>query len=269
GGWVDINATPKTLNCNSTSLPVILWTVGLDDNGWPVGDGGGANATFVQENGSINDLPGSPVNPEVDGQADNDYYFAGVYTIAIDSVTAFYGGYTPVGVVSVNEEAAERAFAAADNDLRYHFNLPSSLKPSDLLSVIFDPLYLDQGAANPDPRYGIEVYFNGVLVQPQLLIRPVDLDTAQTSPPFSLASVNAQVGPGFDNIVSLRGINYNADGGGNWLGFDYVQLNAVPPTVNVPGNLAVGPPVSSGGGSLNGEYWKRPPVSIPIDGATN
>ena len=127
--------------------------------------------------------------------------------------------------------------------MRYHFNLPSSLKPFDLLAVIFDPLNLnflnldDPSDPNPDPRYGIEVYFNGVLVQPQIVIRPVDLDTAQTTPPFSLASVNAQVGPGFDNIVSLRGINYNAEDGGNWMGIDYVQLNAItntnppPPTM--------------------------------------
>ena len=29
--------------------PVFPWSVGRDDNGWPVGDGGGPNATFVQE----------------------------------------------------------------------------------------------------------------------------------------------------------------------------------------------------------------------------
>ena len=39
------------------------------------------------------------------------------------------------------------------------------------------------------------------------------------------ASVNARTGLGFDNIVSLRGINYNGSGGGNWMGIDYVQLN--------------------------------------------
>src|SRR5213592_1648746 len=99
------------INTNAPTLPFLL-TVGLDDNGWPVGDGGGANATFVQENGSINPLPGVPDSPEVDQQADNDYYFAGVYTNVIPSVTIRpeYGDYTPVGVVSTNEEAAERAF---------------------------------------------------------------------------------------------------------------------------------------------------------------
>ena len=40
--------------------------------------------------------------------------------------------------------------------------------------------------------------------------------------PFTLASVKAGVGPGYDNIVTLRGINYSAEGGGKWMGIDYV-----------------------------------------------
>ena len=121
----------------TTTHAQLLWTVGLDDNQWPMGTGGGANTSFVQENGTINPLPGSPDSTSVPQGADNDYYFAGVYTTVIPSVTARpeYGDYTPVGVVSVDEEAAERAFAADDNDLRYHFNLPDSVKPDDLLAV--------------------------------------------------------------------------------------------------------------------------------------
>jgi len=41
------------------------------------------------------------------------------------------------------------------------------------------------------------------------------------------------------------------------------------PVVYVPGRLAASPPLTSAGGTLNGEYWKRPPVSIPTDGAAN
>jgi hypothetical protein len=46
----------------------------------------------------------------------------------IASVTASYGAHTG-RAVAVNEEAAERGFAGNDNDLRYHFNLPASLRP--------------------------------------------------------------------------------------------------------------------------------------------
>ena len=45
----------------SPSQAAIVWMCGLDDNGWPVGAGGGPNASFVQENASVNLLPGSPV----------------------------------------------------------------------------------------------------------------------------------------------------------------------------------------------------------------
>ena len=196
----------------------------------------------MQENGAINPLPGSPVSTEVSHGADNDYYFAGEYTSTIDSVTALYGPYTPVGTVLANEEAAERAFAAADNDLRYHFNLPTTLGPDDQLQVTFDANNLDDRDVNPDPRYGIEVYFNGVLVQPQITIRGPQLDVDYTTPAFTLASVNARTGLGYDNIVSLKGINYDGtgagEGGGNWMGIDYVQLNPVP--------LKLLPPVING-----------------------
>src|SRR5437773_2918295 len=106
----------------------LLWTVGLNDNNQPCTaanpcHGGGPTTTFVQENAVINPLPGSPASPPLDRQADNDYYFAGSYTTTIPSVVSLYGDYTPVGLVSTNEEVAERAFADADDDLRYHFNL--------------------------------------------------------------------------------------------------------------------------------------------------
>jgi len=70
---------------------------------------------------------------------------------------------------------------------------------------------------------------------------------AYTTPQFTLASVNAQVGLGPDNIVTLRGISYSASGGGNWMGIDYVRLNdasALPPQF-------LSPVVSNGKVTLN------------------
>jgi hypothetical protein len=208
-----------------------VWMVGLNDNGWPAGDGGGPNTSFLQENGVINPLPGNPVTAVEGPQgADNDYYFSGIYNTVVPSSTAFYGAYTPVGVVGANEEGAERAFAGGDNDLRYHFNLTAANITGKLLSITYEPLNLDDPAnpANTDLRYGVEVYFNGVLVMPQMIIRPAQINSAITTPLFSPASVNATVGPA-DNIVSLRGINYNATGGGNWMGVDYIQLDSQVP----------------------------------------
>ena len=169
--YVQLNGMPK---------PVFPWAVGMDDNGWPVGNGGGMNATFVQENGSINDLPGSPNSPEVNQQADNDYYFAGIYT----NVISANGAYTPVGIVVHDEEATERAFAAADNELRYHFNLPDTLKLTNQVAVTFDAFNLDDPSdVNTDPRYSVEVYFNNVLVQAQIIIRTNDLGVADPRRP--------------------------------------------------------------------------------------
>lgn len=265
-----LTATPLT------SQAQLLWTVGLDDNGWPFnalapGDGGGPNATFVQEAG-VNPLPGDPASPEFDQQADDDYYFAGVYTTAIPSVVAASGDYVPVGVVAANEEAAERAFAGTDNDKRYHFNLPSTLTPTTLLSVTFDAVNLDGSGA--DDRYGIEIYVNEVLVQPEIIIRPAQLNIDYTTPQFTLQSVNAGVGPGFDNIVRLRGINYGAEGGGQWMGIDYVQLNQETEVIPPPafpwgvGKDDDGHPRGDGGGT-NTSFVQENAAANPLPGVPN
>ena len=207
--------------------PELPWSVGMNDDGWPAGNGGGANTTFVQESGA-NELPGDPASPEVAQQGDDDYYWAGVYS----TVIAGNGDYEPVGEVPVNEESAERAFAGIDNDLRYHFNLPESLGATDSLTVSYDALNLH--GDQDDSRYGIEVYVNNGLVQPEVVIRPEQLGQTYNTDPFTLAEVNAEVGLGYDNIITLKGVNYNAEGGGNWMGVDYVQLSQVPGGLTEP-----------------------------------
>ena len=150
-----------------------------------------------------------------------------------------------MGIVPRNEEAAERAFAAADNDLRYHFNLPGTLKPTDLVSVTLTRSICMM--ANRIPATASKSISMACWSSLEILIRAAELGVDYTTPQFTLASVNAQVGLGADNIVSLRGINYNAEGGGNWMGIDYVQLNgaAEPPLAFLP------PAVSNGQVALN------------------
>jgi hypothetical protein len=63
------------------------------------------------------------------------------------------------------------------------------------------------------------------VVQEQTLIDTNLLDTPITTPQFTLASVNAETGLGADNIVTLRGTDFSADGGGSWMGIDYVKVN--------------------------------------------
>jgi hypothetical protein len=207
-----------------------VWMVGRDDGAWPLtGTTGGPDTNFVQENGAISPLPGSPDSTPTPQGADNDYYFSGVYSTVLPGNTAFYGAYSPLGLVATNENSAERAFAGGDLDLRYHFNLTASDITNRLYSVTFEPLNLDDlNATNFDPRFGVEVYFNGVKVMDQLIVHPSDLNIAITTPLFSPAGVDARTGA-VDNIVSLKGISYNgAPGGGNWMGIDYVQLDSQP-----------------------------------------
>ena len=206
----------------TSSAQDLIWTVGLPGDGWPQGlTGGGPDTVFVQESGT-NELPGDPENPVANQQSDDDYYFAGVYTTVLDG-----GSYDPVGTVEFNEDGAERAFAGTDNTLRYHFNFPDSFDISSQLVVQWDVNNLHQDAANPDPRYGLEVYFNGNQVAEETIIRPADFGVINETPPFTLEDVNGQIGEGFDNYVELRGINYNGEGGGNWMGIDHVSLHAV------------------------------------------
>ena len=227
--------------------PELPWSVGRDDNGWPAGDGGGPSTTFVQESGT-NELPGNPASPEVAQQADDDYYWAGVYS----TVIAGNGDYEPVGLVEVNEESAERAWAGTDNDLRYHFNLPESLQPTDRLIVSYDALNLHTDGQT-DPRYGVEVYVNSVQVQSEIVIRPDQLGQTYDTEPFTLADVNAEVGSGYDNIITLKGVNYNAEGGGNWMGLDYVQLSQAAPEPD-PSGLIAHFPLDSDGNSSDGGF---------------
>src|SRR5438034_8357005 len=65
----------------------------------------------------------------------------------------------------------------------------------------------------------------------EIIIHTADIGVTYTTPAFTVASVNAQVGPGFDNIVTLKGINHSADGGGQWMGIDYVHLDPFPTLV--------------------------------------
>ena len=223
GNWMGIDY----IALSALPQPVFPVQIGSDDNTHlRNGNGGGPNASFMQENGTVNALPGNPNNPETDGQSDNDYYLAGVYTNVLASVTAIYGDYTPIGYVVRNEESAERAFVPTNNELRYHFNLPNNLTPTNKLTVTFDPLDFDTRAVEaPNPRWDVEVLFNGHVVGALRQVTPADRDTDITTPAFTLQSVDAVVGLGTDNIVTLRGTPYNGDGGGSWMGIDYVKVD--------------------------------------------
>ena len=194
---------------------ITVWQAGNVGAGWPLdGVGGGVDVDFVQETG-VNAPPGDPNSPAVAQQADDDYYFAGTYP-------------APIGVVANDEIAFERAFAGIDNDLRIHFNLPATLNPADKFRFSFEANNLDERAENADPRYGVEIYFNDVLIAPERVIRVGELSTVFTTDVFTAADVNAIGGLGIDNVLRLTGISKSGDGGGAWMGMDFHQLEIEP-----------------------------------------
>ena len=211
-----------------TAQAATIFQLGAPGRGWPIdggADGGGPNVDFYQENGTVQDAPGSAMSTLANQQSDNDYYFAGVYP-------------DPIGIVASDELGAERAYAGADNMMRIHHNL-IGVNPTDNITVSFEAnnLHVDPATHN-DPRWGVEVYVNGNLLMPELVIRPAELNTVFTTPALSASALG--VAPGSDNIVELRGISYNGDNGGNWMGLDYYQLDATPiPEPTAPMLLAL------------------------------
>ncbi|MCZ6795570.1 MAG: IPTL-CTERM sorting domain-containing protein [Planctomycetota bacterium] len=183
-----------------------LWELGAPGRGWPQDQGG---VLFIQETGT-NDPPGNPMSPAVAQQADDDYYVGGEYP-------------APIGVVP-DENVMERAFAGTDNDLRIHFNIPADVSPEAFFRFSFEANNLDDRGKNADPRYGVEVSFNGNVILSGLTIRADGLNNVNTTFPRRLEDVGALFGPGGDNVLALRGVNMNNDGGGAWMGMDYHHL---------------------------------------------
>ena len=211
-----------------------VFELGAPGRGWPQDQGG---TLFVQEAGE-NERPGDPMSPAVNQMADDDYYTAGTYP-------------DPIGTVA-EEGVSERAFAGTDNRLTFHFNLPSDLDPGDMFRYSFAANNLHTGQGNS--RYGAEVTANGTVIIPEVIYAEdpasgLSVGTVTTSMVFSAADVGFVGGPGADNEITLTGINYNDDGGGNWMGMDYHHLEIMP--VPEPGAMSM---------MLCGLFWAIPLV---------
>lgn len=202
------------------------WQLGDIGRGWPTnGIGGGPDVDFVQE-ANVNSLPGDPNSPSANRMADDDYYFAGIYPDP------------SIGIVAQDEIAMERAFGGADNSLRVHFNLPidpmiSNDTPFRFNTEIWNLHTATSGTPRINPRYGLQVLFNGVEIFPETFMTPTEVGTVITTSTFTLGDVGALYGPNNDNILELRGTNTlnNGDGSGsNWMGMDYhaLELNVIP-----------------------------------------
>ena len=118
---------------------------------------------------------------------------------------------------------AER-FAGVDND-QYHFNLPESLQQTDR-QLSYDALNLH--GDQDDSRYGVEVYVDNVLVQPET-VSPTRLGQTYAA---VYSDVNAEVASGYDNIITLKESIIMQRVATGWA--SYVQLSKVPGALMEP-----------------------------------
>jgi len=105
-------------------------------------------------------------------------------------------------------------------------NLPATLKQTDTLQVTFGVNNFDDRATATDPHWDVQVLFNYQPIGDPFIIHLADLNKTFQTAPFTLASVGALAGPGYDNIVTLQGTSHSAEGGGDWMGIDYVTVDS-------------------------------------------
>lgn len=229
-----------TLSC-AVCLPAnaaVLWSIGLDDqtqdgNGDPAQglndvathNGTSFNVSGVRETGS-NALAGNPANAggadnDANRNIDDDYYFEGVYTTVVDG-----GAYIPAGIVAANESYYDRAITGGDPNNRWHFNVPTTVKATDILTFTIDFHNLSETTATDTSSYDLTFWVDGTQIGGMQSHSDADIAAAQ-SWDFSLADLGgpAQQGAGFDHYIEVRS---TSTGSARWASLDYVQLEATP-----------------------------------------
>jgi hypothetical protein len=209
--------------CVTSSSAVTIWNLGNSVAGRATPEtaslyGATHEVTFVQET-AMNPLPGDPNSPAVNQQADDDYYFAGTYSNQVD------GGplYTPLGAVTMSEIAVERAVTNGDTSLRYHFNFDANTADTDVFTVTFQMLDLDDNGTGTG-AYDIDVLVNGAAMG-SFTHDVSTIGVPFVSDGFTLAGVNGTAGAPDDNYVELRVTN-PGDTTARWSNMDYIQLDS-------------------------------------------
>jgi hypothetical protein len=220
---------------NSTKLGLGLLAIGAMNSGaatvWNLGTsavgrstpetaslyGAPHSVTFVQE-APNSPLPGDPNSPASARNADDDYYFAGVYSNQVD------GGetYTPLGIVGSSEIAVERAFTNGATDLRYHFNFDGGTLPTDVFTFSFMMMDLNDNGTGTG-AYDIALSVNGVSID-SFTHNASTNNVPFVGKSFTLGDVGGTAGAADDNYVQLSVTN-PAVTTARWSNVDYVQLD--------------------------------------------
>ena len=213
----------------TNSFAVLAWTLGdADTPGRGAGNvdirnfyGPAGDVFFAQEAGN-NNLPGNPDNEPINQQADDDYYFAGAYNNQVDGGAA----YIPVGIVASHERTLERAVTNGDGVNRFHFNFAGFHQPTDVFTVSFGMIDLDQGGGGTSPgQYDFTLSVNGVNLG-NFTHTAATINTPFVSDPFTLADVNGTAGADDDNYVELVATNPGTTA--RWSNFDYIRMDYTP-----------------------------------------
>ena len=177
----------------------------------------------------MNALPGNTNNNPVNREADDDYYFAGIYSNQVDGGLA----YAPVGVVAAHEQTLERAVTNGDGNNRFHFNFSNIHTTLDTFTVSFGMTDLDQGGPGTSPgQYDFAVNVNGVNIA-NFSHTPATINADFTTPTFTLGDINATAGAPDDNYVEL--VSNNPGTSARWSNFDYIRMDYTAVPVPEPG----------------------------------
>ncbi|MGC6565186.1 MAG: PEP-CTERM sorting domain-containing protein [Akkermansiaceae bacterium] len=214
----------------TNSFGAIAWRIGTDDApGQRLGPetfeiyGTTGTTTFVQENNNAADaLPGDPNSPATNQAADDDFYFAGLYTNQVDGGAA----YSPLGLVTATEVAIERAVTGGDPSNRIHFNFSNIHTASDVFTFSFAMLDINDNGTGTG-QYDFDLFMNGVNIG-SASHNAGTIGTRFSSNPFTLADVGATAGADDDNYVEL--VANNGGSTARWANFDYfvLEYEAVP-----------------------------------------
>lgn len=208
------------------SSAAIVWEVG-SDNGTQDGNGDATLNEVSQYNGlslpgsgvqeiGTNTLPGNPANTGGSGatrSVDDDFYFEGVYP-------------APIGTVASREQYWERAITNGDPNLRWHFNVPASVLPTDTLTFSIDFFNLSESSVVAGSGYDLEFFVDGNQIGGVQTHDVTTTTTAQTWD-FTLADLGgtAEQGAGFNHYVEIRS---TSQGNAQWASLDYVRLENTP-----------------------------------------
>lgn len=216
----------------TNSFGALAWIIGADDGAGVRAPGAleswnfygtTGTTTFVQEgNGPSNPLPGNPNSPAANQQADDDFYFAGIYSNQVDGGAA----YAVAGPVATTEIAIERAITSGDSDNRIHFNFDPSHTASDVFTFSFAMLDLNDNDSGTG-QFDFDLFLNGVNIG-SASHTPGTIGTRFSSNPFTLADVGGTAGAPDDNYVEL--VANNGGSTARWANFDYfvLEYEAVP-----------------------------------------